>query len=192
MILEANCSVEFLSRPQFTQTEVLKVTRLTAATLQTWVNRGLLDLSEQNPGTGKRRQYSALDVVRLAIIKRLTRFGFSVSVARTIARHGVAWCFGASDLSVVNLGTYLVITPWDGPEPSSEAGRQWCAEGFRWSLETGLPEDIRLSDLGRFATPSDPHRSPSEPFPTFLLLPIGEIVAAVLRDLRKLLKDEAQ
>ena len=74
---------EEICAAQFAQRDVLAVSKLDAATLQTWINRRLLDLG--NPGTGKRRLYSALDIVRLAIMQRLTGFGVGVTRARDIA-----------------------------------------------------------------------------------------------------------
>src|SRR4030095_4693703 len=96
---------EFLDRPQFSQSEVLWVTKLAAATLQTWVNRGIVDLSERNPGTGKPRQYSALDVCRLSIMRSLTDLGISVSTAQSIANDAIVSTL-AVDLSGITTSTF--------------------------------------------------------------------------------------
>lgn len=77
--------MHYLQTPQFTQPEVLKVTRLKPAVLQTWVNRNAIELAEQNPGTGRRRLYSALDVVKLALMRRVADLQMDLSVAREIA-----------------------------------------------------------------------------------------------------------
>ncbi len=74
---------EEICAAHFAQRDVLTVSDLDAPTLQTWINRRLLDLG--NPGTGKQRLYSALDIVRLAIMQRLTGFGVGVTRARDIA-----------------------------------------------------------------------------------------------------------
>jgi hypothetical protein len=64
-----------LLQPQFEQPVVIEVGAIAADTLQTWVNRSIVRLSAQNPGSGRRRLYSAADVVKLAIMGRLSRFG---------------------------------------------------------------------------------------------------------------------
>src|SRR5262245_35231283 len=73
------------STPRYTQPEVLLVTRLKPAVLQTWINRGAIALAEQNPGTGRRRLYSRLDVVKLAIMRRLADLQIALAVSKEIA-----------------------------------------------------------------------------------------------------------
>lgn len=74
-----------LTEPRFAQPDVLKVTRLKSAVLQTWVNRNAIELSEQNPGSGRRRLYSALDIVKLAIMRRMADLRVELAVAKEIA-----------------------------------------------------------------------------------------------------------
>ena len=70
------------TRPQYVNRDVLKATGISLGTLQTWLNRGLIrPSSDINPGTGQRRMYSTADVLRAAIMNRLTDFGVSISVA---------------------------------------------------------------------------------------------------------------
>jgi DNA-binding transcriptional MerR regulator len=78
-----------LTEPRYTQPEVLQVTGLKAPVLQTWVNRGAIRLSEQNPGIGRRRLYSALDVVKLAIMRRMADLSIDLSVSKEIAEAAV-------------------------------------------------------------------------------------------------------
>jgi len=59
------------------------------ATLQAWANRGTFRLPEaqRNPGLGKKRLYSTLDVACLVAVKTLTGFGLSVTAAAQIVQH---------------------------------------------------------------------------------------------------------
>jgi len=72
-----------LTTHRFTQGDVLAVTRLRKDVLQTWMNRGVIALGDQNPGTGRRRLYSPLDIVKLAI--RNSRLTLSVLIFLVIA-----------------------------------------------------------------------------------------------------------
>lgn len=74
-----------LTTPRYSQPEVLRVTRLKPAVLQTWMNRQVIELTEQNPGYGKRRLYSALDVVKLAVMRRIADLRIDLSIAKEIA-----------------------------------------------------------------------------------------------------------
>lgn len=71
--------------PKYTRPEVLRVTGLRPDVLQTWVNRNVVRLAEQNPGHGRKRLYSALDIVRLAVMRRLSDFSISLAVCKEIA-----------------------------------------------------------------------------------------------------------
>jgi len=70
---------------RFTQADVLGVTKLRKELLQTWVNRGVVKLGEQNPGTGKRRLYSALDIVKLGLMRRVADLGLELDIGRDLA-----------------------------------------------------------------------------------------------------------
>ncbi|MBA9071478.1 DNA-binding transcriptional MerR regulator [Methylobacterium sp. RAS18] len=74
-----------LLTPRFSQPSVLQITRLKPSVLQTWVNRGAIELADQNPGYGKRRLYSALDVVKLGLMRRISDLRMELSIAREIA-----------------------------------------------------------------------------------------------------------
>lgn len=78
-----------LTESKFTQPEVLKVTRLKPSVLQTWMNRGAIALTDQNPGTGRRRLYSACDVVKLAIMRRMADLSVDLSISKKIAEAAV-------------------------------------------------------------------------------------------------------
>lgn len=77
--------MEDLHTPRFTQPEVLRVTKVKPVLLQTWLARGALVLTQQHPGSGRRRLYSPLDVVRVAVMRRLADFRIDLSVSKSIA-----------------------------------------------------------------------------------------------------------
>lgn len=79
-----------LDKQQFSMKEVLRAVnahfagsaggvKLTAMTVNNWLNRGHLSISEQNAsiGRGKRREYSARDAVNIGAMHKLVAFGLS-------------------------------------------------------------------------------------------------------------------
>lgn len=74
-----------LQQQKFTQGDVLAVTRLRKELLQTWINRNVIELGEQNPGSGKRRLYSAIDIVKLALMRRIADLGLDLAIGRELA-----------------------------------------------------------------------------------------------------------
>jgi len=74
-----------LQARRYTQADVLAVTRLRKELLQTWINRRVIALAEQNPGSGKRRLYSAIDVVKLGLMRRVADLGLDLAIARDLA-----------------------------------------------------------------------------------------------------------
>ena len=74
-----------LTTHRFTQGDVLAVTRLRKDVLQTWMNRGVIALGDQNPGTGRRRLYSPLDIVKLALMRRVADLGMALSIGLDLA-----------------------------------------------------------------------------------------------------------
>jgi DNA-binding transcriptional MerR regulator len=76
-----------LDRNIFENADILAATGLSATTIQTWANRGILALSEKqrNPGVGQKRLYSGLDIARIAATKALIDRGLSTNAAGQIA-----------------------------------------------------------------------------------------------------------
>lgn len=76
-----------LDRRIFENSDILGATGLSGVTLQTWANRGILALSEKqrNPGTGQKRLYSMLDIMRIATTKALIDRGLAPNAAGQIA-----------------------------------------------------------------------------------------------------------
>jgi len=197
-----------LITPRYTQPVVLAVTGLKPAQLQTWVNREVVQLFEQNPGSGRRRLYSALDIIKLAIMRRLANLQIDLSVSRTIiedtekiiGQHGeVEW----------NL--YLVM-PLRDPEAPIQIVGSSNMRFLGFGPMIGDPWNIRLSTLtepfedtgiasrrrkptveqmlsGDDERPIDPQRREvlaangihAEPV---IVFPLGEIVNGTLAQLR--------
>lgn len=74
-----------LTEQKYTQGDVLAITRLRKDLLQTWINRKVVALGEQHPGSGRRRLYSAIDIVKLALMRRIADFGLDLSIGRDLA-----------------------------------------------------------------------------------------------------------
>ncbi|EFO31164.1 hypothetical protein TRICHSKD4_3393 [Roseibium sp. TrichSKD4] len=65
--------------PEFTQADVIRITRVSAKTLQNWTDpsREILRLSQGSVGKGRRRLYSALDIMAVTMIAHLSALGVS-------------------------------------------------------------------------------------------------------------------
>ncbi|MFD0933862.1 hypothetical protein [Methylobacterium trifolii] len=80
-----------LAKPQFTQAEVLQIIpHLSGKTLQNWKSRGLIN-SGDTSGKGNRHLYSALGIVMLNFMDKITRIGISPALARSVSNR-VAEC----------------------------------------------------------------------------------------------------
>ena len=81
----ASCEVFCVSNrvdieiPEYTQADVIRITAVSAKTLQNWTdpNRGILRLSQDSVGKGRRRLYSALDIMAVTMIAHLSALGVS-------------------------------------------------------------------------------------------------------------------
>ena len=87
-----------LSEQHFTQGDVLEITRLKKELLQTWMNRSVIALETQNPGSGRRRLYSALDVVKLGLLRRVADLGLELGIGRDLAAEAERLLLGGSGL----------------------------------------------------------------------------------------------
>ncbi|MEP2703423.1 MAG: MerR family transcriptional regulator [Roseibium sp.] len=65
--------------PEYTQADVIRITGVSAKTLQNWTDpsRGILKLSQDGVGKGRRRLYSALDIMAVKLIAQLSALGVS-------------------------------------------------------------------------------------------------------------------
>ncbi len=61
----------------FTQATIVSIIGIKPATLQNWMNRGVLSIAKSSPGREKARTYDAVDVVQIAFVFELGKFGIS-------------------------------------------------------------------------------------------------------------------
>lgn len=64
---------------EYTQADVIRITAVSAKTLQNWTdpNRGILRLSQDSVGKGRRRLYSPLDIMAVLLIAQLASLGIA-------------------------------------------------------------------------------------------------------------------
>lgn len=84
---EVLAEMNFEQQNSFGNADISAATGLSATTIQTWANRGILALSgtQRNPGLGQKRLYSGLDIARIAAMKAFMDRGLSASAAGQIA-----------------------------------------------------------------------------------------------------------
>lgn len=102
-----------LDTPRLDNAQVMQATGLSAATIQTWTNRKLIEIAEQNPGHGRRRRYSIRNVLNLGIAATLVRSGFAISDACLLCQHIDLDAF-VQDLKKPNGLTWLLVRLGDG------------------------------------------------------------------------------
>ena len=111
--------------PKYEQPAVLAATGLTSATIQNWVNRGTVTLTEQHPGRQAKRRYSEMDVIRIAIMAELVRLGIAPGDAWANASSvtiGIA-SFGRDRAAPPPEGAPVefFLPPWLWPDRSDDA-----------------------------------------------------------------------
>lgn len=131
-----------LHEPRYTTPEVLSVTRLRPEVLQTWINRDAL--GPRNTGRGKRRMYSALDVVKLAIMRRMADLQVALATSLDIAN-------GAADKlesdGKIDWNLYIFLRPHEATE---EARFEVISSGgplSKYAPLVGDPWNVRLSQV---------------------------------------------
>jgi DNA-binding transcriptional MerR regulator len=72
--------------PEFTQADVIRITKVSAKTLQNWTdpNRGILRLSQASLGKGRRRMYSPLDMMAVTLIAHLSALGIAPNIVSSL------------------------------------------------------------------------------------------------------------
>lgn len=135
-----------MNTPRYTGPEVLKVTHLKPETLQTWVNRNVVTLAEQNPGRGKRRLYSAVDVVKLAIMRRCDDLKIALSISTDLAESVAKQLENSQHL---DWDFYVFLRPQaEGTKQTAEVVVYPAPEGLdKYDNVTMDPFFIRLSKL---------------------------------------------
>jgi DNA-binding transcriptional MerR regulator len=103
-----------LTHPIFSHAEALVIAGITAEGLLTWHRRGVApETPNREPGRGRRRLYSTLDVVSLALIKRFADARYPLDIARDLAQRvlrNVALLVMART-ATNHPARYLAITP---------------------------------------------------------------------------------
>ncbi len=186
--------------PRYTQPEILQVTKLKPDVLQTWINRNVLELADQNPGSGRRRLYSRIDVVKLALMRRVADLRIELTVARELAgeaermlleRHQVPWNLyvqlKGNDATEQLLDVTVVASAGYSLFALKYAATQGDARDMRVSSFTEPFEDVfpRRTRVGADDRPIDPIKRDelaragihAEPV---VIFPFGEIVNATL------------
>lgn len=72
--------------PEFTQADVIRITAVSAKTLQNWTdpNRGILRLSQGPVGKGRRRLYSPVDIMGVTLIAQLGALGIAPQIVSSL------------------------------------------------------------------------------------------------------------
>ncbi|TGU89719.1 hypothetical protein EN794_043840 [Mesorhizobium sp. M00.F.Ca.ET.151.01.1.1] len=196
-----------LTAPEFTQPDVLKVTRVKPPVLQTWINRKAIELAVQNPGTGKSRLYSGIDILKIGIMRRLSDLRVDLSVSKQIAEAAAAIVAGPrfddTAASLLKWDCYLFMRPDDASQKAVDleiAARSPLQVLDRFGLADGIdPEAYRLTQLAwpwdgtgirrasgddKYGTIDDAERARfaaqgihAEPV---IIFPLGEIVRGTL------------
>jgi DNA-binding transcriptional MerR regulator len=177
-----------IKEPRFTQPEVIEVTELSRTTLQTWANRGLVDLVDQSPGTGKRRLYRALDIVQLEIMCKLTAFGVSPSRAKEMAEEATEKFENTGDYEPNAL--IVVRPPMEDRADTvivSSYRRPYSLGDHHYYAYSGDPEHMTLKNLAgisnRMIVASAMLGVPNGA-EAILVIRIGEIIKNVLTRIR--------
>ena len=172
-------SVEEISRPRFTQAELLTIVDVERGKFQHWVNRGVFRVSEPSPGTGNRRLYSVADGVRLHLLAELSALGIALSQAARWADHFVGLAVGGP----LDRDHFLVVRP-----PSRSLPRMSVVHSSlgRWKDHNTDEHSVELFH-GRSLTVGGIYRwAIAEPV---FLVPLGDMVENILLKIDRLARD---
>lgn len=111
---QLNEATKIWDEPQFTVTEVCKITGATPKALEHFLTpaRGLVRLMGDwvNPGTGKRRIFTGSQVLQIAAAYTMNHIGFpqrwSAGLAEAVARRATARTIGLASQSEMSIVTY--------------------------------------------------------------------------------------
>lgn len=189
-----------VEHPFVKQPDALRIGRCEPAWLQTWVTRGHLIPANPNPGRGRSRLYSAVDVVKIAILSRFAAFGIPVDEASNVADVSGETLRGGGRIDWNDFLPFCFTTL-----RSSVRSRSIYADGSQdltlLGVSTAEPEELRVSTFTEWfrgthrrrdgslkIVPGDRERLAragihAEPF---LYFPLGEIVNATLLQVKHL------
>lgn len=135
-----------LEKPAFTQDQVLRMLPLLKAKqLQNWSARGLLDEGDQKPGKGGRRRYTAIGVLMLDFMQRVTDLGVPPAPAKEMAND-----YAHAATEYVQSGPEVIV---------KENGGRWIPI---------RPEDMKRFRMGQITKVDEGHyymivRYPNDP-----------------------------
>jgi MerR HTH family regulatory protein len=136
---------------------ICRATGLSQHTFDAWLLRGILPLPP-GPGTGRSRDYSALDAVRIGVAVEMTRAGISPSAAARIC--------GNIHLPLFQPRTALLLV---GTAPikadSAERTPAWAI--VRFASFTEIADTLRMNFVGG-------------PPPTFTMMDVTAVAERVL------------
>ena len=152
-----------LFRPDYTLGDVLEVTGLTKAQLLNWLHRDLVKLSTtQNPGHGKRRLYTGLDIIMICAAQKLSSIGLPIKLVQSFSKHigerAELMVSGNGGLR----GYYLIFHPKE--------------DGWRCDGAYGSGEGLNLSDVGKVFFAGE----------IFIVFQVDELIHRVLQELSEI------
>lgn len=113
----------------FENNDILRITGLDQKTVSQWLARGIVHSAKPSPGSGNRHLYYFPDVIRFAVLAKLSHAGIQVSKAREIADFVVfrmSECATFEKDAVIVVGTgidgdysYRTETTWVGNTSSA-------------------------------------------------------------------------
>lgn len=147
-----------LTKPFLRHPQMIQITGARVDQIQTWVNRGHVEIDDANPGRGKSRLYSELDAVKVALIVRLNAFGIDVAQAAAFSRYmGKTLIEGGR----IEWEDYIEITFRELYQAGSKplfASEKWIHR----SISTGDLEDIRVAAAAEWFRGLGPRRRDGE------------------------------
>ncbi len=128
---------------QFSHAEALAIAGLSAQALLTWHKRNLAPDTPGREGKGNRRAYSRLDVIRLALVKRLAEAGCALIQAHALAGRLLLLTKDRMRGTTGPGAEYLVLYPQAGCElvPANDLA-QW--------IKGRQPDQVMVIDFGAF------------------------------------------
>ncbi len=145
-----------INEPIFTQAEVLKVTRISAKTLQNWIDpsRGIFKVGGHGIGKGNRRLYSAVDVMGLVLMGHLVALGVAPTIISALFYQDIrSWLEQASQ-DGAGLHVCRIEFDEEGPVARLLLGdrdfRRWLADHQNPELRRFAHIEVNLTDISAY------------------------------------------
>lgn len=134
-----------MDEPKYGRSAALVATGLRPESLQRHINRGVIGMTAQNPGRGKRRLFSAINVVQGAILARTEALRIDLAIGKEIADNAAQ---RLRKMGTMEWDLYIVLRP-DQLDMRPE-GIKVNSTGdalARFGSVIGDPRDMRVSEL---------------------------------------------